>query len=54
LSLGATFGQKIIQDKANVAGAPLSEYGRKILLSGSIIKVERDEKNPELDRLFIP
>jgi hypothetical protein len=36
--------KKIIQDKANEAGATLSEYARKMLLSGSIIKIEGDEK----------
>lgn len=36
--------KKIIQDKANEAGASVSEYARKMLLSGSIIKIEGDEK----------
>lgn len=36
--------KKIIQDKANEAGASLSEYARKMLLTGSVIKIEGEEK----------
>jgi hypothetical protein len=36
--------KKMIQDKANEAGASVSEYARKMLLSGSIIKIEGEEK----------
>ncbi|GGI29446.1 MULTISPECIES: plasmid mobilization protein [Pedobacter] len=36
--------KKIIQDKATEAGTSVSEYARKMLLSGSIIKIEGEEK----------
>jgi hypothetical protein len=36
--------KKIIQDRAKEAGATLSEYARKVLLSGSIIKADGEEK----------
>jgi len=36
--------KRIIQDKAKEAGISVSEYARKVLLSGSIIKVDGEEK----------
>eukprot|EP01118_Nematostelium_gracile_P007884 TRINITY_DN2587_c0_g1_i1.p1 TRINITY_DN2587_c0_g1~~TRINITY_DN2587_c0_g1_i1.p1 ORF type:complete len:147 (-),score=8.66 TRINITY_DN2587_c0_g1_i1:46-486(-) len=36
--------KRIIQDKAKEAGTSVSEYARKVLLSGSIIKVDGEEK----------
>jgi len=36
--------KKIIQDRAKAAGTSVSEYARKVLLSGSIIKVDGEEK----------
>jgi len=36
--------KKMIQDKATEAGASVSEYARKMLLTGSIIKIEGEEK----------
>jgi hypothetical protein len=36
--------KKMIQDKAKEAGATVSEYARKMLLTGSIIKIEGEEK----------
>lgn len=36
--------KKIIQDKALDAGSSVSEYARKMLLTGSIIKVDGAEK----------
>jgi hypothetical protein len=36
--------KKVIQDRAKEAGTSVSEYARKVLLSGSIIKVDGEEK----------